>query len=132
MAQGRRRSASLTSTYLASRNRAGRSGSRGRLLRSWSSSMNSWATESMSFRSGEAESSESGVGGVEGTAGGQKSQSKHNFQLTPDAGQDDAAGRFGKKFLKPSRRRPVVEYLRWGYGLSERRACGSRSEEHTS
>jgi putative transposase len=26
--------------------------------------------------------------------------------------------------VKPSRRRPVVEYLCGGYGVSERRACG--------
>ena len=28
-----------------------------------------------------------------------------------------------KKILKPPRRRPVVQYLRGGYGVSERRAC---------
>ena len=40
-----------------------------------------------------------------------------------DAGQNDAAGCAGKKFLKPPRRRQVVQYLRGGYGVSERRAC---------
>ena len=38
--------------------------------------------------------------------------------------KDVAAGHAGKQFLKPPRRRQVVEYLCGGYGVSERRACG--------
>src|SRR5579875_2797192 len=48
MAPGRRRSPSRTSTYLASRKRASRSGSRGRVLRSSRSSMKVCATASSS------------------------------------------------------------------------------------
>jgi putative transposase len=40
-----------------------------------------------------------------------------------DAGQGHAAGCAKKKILKPSRCRPVVEYLSVSYQISERRAC---------
>ena len=41
-----------------------------------------------------------------------------------DAGQDHASGCAAKKVVKPSRRRPLVEYLReQGYRVSERHAC---------
>jgi hypothetical protein len=40
-----------------------------------------------------------------------------------DIGQGDVAGGAQKEILKPSRYRPVVEYLSVGYRVSERRAC---------
>src|SRR5512135_243021 len=40
-----------------------------------------------------------------------------------DSGQDDAAGRAGKKTVTPLRRRPVVSYWHDTYRVSERRAC---------
>src|SRR3954469_17014550 len=40
-----------------------------------------------------------------------------------EPGQGHVAGRTRKKILKPSQRRPVVEYLSGAYRISQRRAC---------
>ena len=40
-----------------------------------------------------------------------------------ESGQDDVAGCARKKIVKPSRRRPVVNYLGGVYQVSQRRAC---------
>ena len=40
-----------------------------------------------------------------------------------EPGKDDVAGCAGKKIVKPSRRRPVVSYLRGVYRVSQGRAC---------
>jgi putative transposase len=42
-------------------------------------------------------------------------------------GQDHVAGCAVKKIVKPSRRRPVVSYLRGVYQVSQERACGTRA-----
>src|SRR3990172_7874147 len=41
----------------------------------------------------------------------------------PDVGQSEAPGCAGRKTLKPSGRRPVVEHLCRNHGVSQRRAC---------
>ena len=58
---------------------------------------------------------------VEADAGGELAVEAHRGGS--DAGQGHAAGRAEKKILKPSRYRPVVEYLSMSYRVSERRAC---------
>jgi len=64
----------------------------------------------------------SGSGPAAETAPGGKQQAE-KAGGGAESGQGHAAGCASKKILKPSRRRPVVHYLRGVYRVSQRRAC---------